>query len=54
MTSNQISCTSLWYEKIIPKIVYLTTDTSTNVIDNGSDNGQSDDTTTGLDPEDNW
>jgi len=29
------------------------TDTSTNVIDKGSDNGQSDDATTGLDPEDN-
>jgi len=29
------------------------TDTSTNVIDNGSDNGQSDDATTRLDPEDN-
>jgi len=29
------------------------TDTSTDVIDNGSDNGQSDDITTGLDVEDN-
>jgi len=29
------------------------TDTSTDVIDNSSDNGQSDDTITGLDPEDN-
>jgi len=29
------------------------TDTSTDVIDNGSDNSQSDDTMTKLDPEDN-
>jgi len=29
------------------------TNTSTNIIDNGSDNSQSDDATTGLDPEDN-
>jgi len=28
-------------------------DTSTDVIDNGSDNSQSDDATTGLDPEEN-
>ena len=29
------------------------TDTSTKVIDNGSDDSKSDDATTGLDPEDN-
>jgi len=29
------------------------TDTSTDIIDNGSDNGQNDDATTGLDAEDN-
>jgi len=29
------------------------TDTSADMIDNGSDNGQSDDTMTGLNPEDN-
>jgi len=37
-----------------PKVIYTPmTDTSTEVIDNGSDNGQSDNATTGLDPEDN-
>jgi len=39
--------------KIIPYIVYPTTDTSTDVIDNCSENGQSDDAMTGLDAEDN-
>ena len=34
-------------------IVYPMTDTSTEIIDNGSDNGQNDDATTGLDAEDN-
>ena len=39
--------------KVIPQIVYPTTDTSTDIIDNSSDNGQSDDATTGIQPKDN-
>ena len=38
---------------VIPQIVYPTTNTSTDVIDNGSDNSQSDDETIRIDSEDN-
>jgi len=40
-------------QKVIQQIVYPTSNISTDVIDNSSDNGKSDDATTGLDPEDN-